>query len=114
MGKAQRAKGYRGEAGVVNAAKEQGLDSWRVPLSGAMAKYKGDVVIMDGEDTHRVIEVKWRANGFKQIYEWKGDNDALVIKADGKERIYCFSENLALELLGRIKKDGKGDGHNVV
>jgi len=113
MGKAQRDKGKRGELDIVHAAKDSGLDAWRIPLSGAMAHYKGDVIIVDATGTEVTIEAKWRAQGFKQIYDFKGDNDVLVLKANGKERIYCFSEGLALELLGRVK-DGKADEGNIL
>jgi hypothetical protein len=34
-----------------------------------------------------VLEIKCRGNGFKQIYSWLEDNDALVLKADNKPEL---------------------------
>ena len=42
-GKASRDKGNRDERDVVNTLDKAGLVAWRVPFSGAMANYPGDV-----------------------------------------------------------------------
>ena len=93
-GKKSRDKGARSERALVNLLREHGLDAVRVPLSGACDGFSGDVLVgCDGcanpncsQPTPRLkIESKVRANGFKQIYNWLDGNDALAIKADGKE-----------------------------
>ena len=98
-GKKSRSKGARSERALVNLLREHGLDAVRVPLSGACKGFRADVEIRgklrisaDGDSvtTHELdpplkIESKVRANGFKQIYNWLDGNDALAIKADGKE-----------------------------
>jgi len=85
MSKAQRDKGYRTENNVRLKALEHGLDAYRVPLSGG-ASIKGDVVVKNSVDEW-VLEIKCRGNGFKQIYSWLEDNDALVLKADNKPEL---------------------------
>jgi Holliday junction resolvase len=89
MGKMQRDKGARVEREI---AKE--LGGMRVPLSGATEFAKGDVV------AHGLtFEVKARANGFKQIYDWLGKNDALIIKADRKEALVVVPISKFKEML---------------
>ncbi len=75
VGKSQRDKGLRAERELAKL-----LGGERVPLSGAAGgSYTGDAV------AHGLrYECKVRAGGFKQLYEWLGDNDALAVKADRK------------------------------
>jgi Holliday junction resolvase len=97
MAKAQRDKGWRTENNVRKKALDHGLEgSYRVPLSGG-ASIKGDVVVKGKGDW--VLEIKCRANGFKQIYDWMGDNDALVIKADNKPELVVLDMGDFFDLL---------------
>ena len=95
MGKSQRQKGYRGEYKLVKLLKKHGLNAKRVPLSGATTFQKGDIMI--GE--YRA-EVKWRKDGFKEIYKWLGDNDFLFIKADRKPYLVVMNIEAFIKLLG--------------
>jgi hypothetical protein len=56
----------------------------RVPLSGAAPGYAGDVKVPG----FGLVECKWRADGFRQLYGWLSDygnaHAALVVKADRK------------------------------
>lgn len=80
MGKFSRDKGSRAERSIVHLAQEHGFGARRVPLSGA-SWIKGDIEWpFLGVD--RKLEVKCRAKGFKQVYDWLGDNYALIVKAD--------------------------------
>lgn len=84
-GKKSRDKGNRREREIVKKYMEmEGVFAHRVPLSGATANYKGDVVVLAGAHEMR-CEVKARANGFKQLYEWIGDNGVLHLIGDRKE-----------------------------
>lgn len=100
MGKAQRDKGWRTENNVRKKALDHGLDaSYRVPLSGG-ASIKGDIVVGKNDSKERwTLEVKCRATGFKQLYDWMGDNDALVIKADGKPEMVVLNMGDFFDLL---------------
>lgn len=66
-GKASRDKGYRSENNLVHHLRAQGWEAHRVPLSGACAGYKADVIAKrDGWEVK--IEVKSRRDLFKKIY----------------------------------------------
>lgn len=85
MGKASRDKGARNERNIVDLIQRHGVEAKRVPLSGMMSGYKGDIQMGSWN-----IECKVRANGFKQIYNWlddceKNDVDFLIIKADRRD-----------------------------
>ncbi len=73
MGKSQRDKGLRSEREFAKL-----IGGERVPLSGAAGgSYTGDVI------AHGLrYECKVRGDGFRQLYEWLGTNDALAVKAD--------------------------------
>ena len=79
-----KSKGSRFEREIVDAAKAHWLDAYRVPLSGAVEGYPGDVVVIDGKGERWVVEAKKRADGFKTLYGWlEGDGiDCLVVGAD--------------------------------
>ena len=87
MGKASRDKGAREERAVVTYWKAQGVDACRVPLSGATDFAKGDVMLHGLQG-----ECKVRADGFKTLYGWLGDNDFLTVRADRQERLYVVTE----------------------
>ena len=99
MGKASRDKGYRAENSSRKKLEANGLDCYRVPPSGGAA-IKNDLVIRKGDPLpvdQWELEVKCRANGFKQIYDWMEGADARVLKADHKRPLvvldlddYCF------------------------
>ena len=68
----------------MKSAQTLGLTAHRVPLSGALADFPGDVVIVDHTGEAWTVEAKKRASGFKQIYSWLEPEhvDVLVIGAD--------------------------------
>lgn len=80
MAAKSRRKGYESERELVLILNAAGHEARRVPLSGAQEGYPGDLIV-DGQRW----EVKRRAAGFKQIYEWLGDNAVLAIRADRRE-----------------------------
>jgi hypothetical protein len=79
VGKKSRTKGGRLEREIVNFCREMGLEAHRVPLSGAVTGYKGDVMVGDFR-----CEVKGRASGdgWKLLVRWLGDNDVLFLRRD--------------------------------
>jgi len=72
MGASQRRKGAVGELAFAKA-----IGGVKVPLSGAVEGYEGDVVAMGLK-----WQVKVRGNGFKSLYEWLKGHDALGLRAD--------------------------------
>lgn len=68
MGKASRDKGGRGERSLRDHLAFCGFRSGRIPLSGAMANFPGDVYAEKDGTTH-LFECKVRAKGFESIYK---------------------------------------------
>lgn len=99
-------KGSRFEREIVDAAKTHWLESYRVPLSGSVEGYPGDVVIIDGKDERWTVEAKKRADGFKTLYGWLDNEaiDCLVIGADRAPPLAVLPLGDFLQLLAeRIK-----------
>ena len=90
MSRSQRLKGVNAERELVRYFRDvRGYHARRVPLSGALAHEKGDVIIevpaLDGDGVNRTtFEAKVRKDGFKQLYDWIDGHDALAIRADRK------------------------------
>ncbi len=85
-GKRSRDKGARGERHLVNYLQGEAFAAERVPLSGAMGGRFGADVSIPVLGVDRRGEVKVRANGFKQIYDWLTPGvDYLFHKSDRNE-----------------------------
>lgn len=82
-GKAPRQKGDRAERAIVKLLQVAGLDAKRVPLSGSVAGYPGDVCVKLG-NREWCLEIKSRKD-FATLYKWLDDRDALVLKANRRE-----------------------------
>jgi hypothetical protein len=97
-GRASRQKGNRLERALVRALQDAGLGAERVPLSGAArGRFGGDLSVpLLGAD--RRVEVKCRASGFRQIYDWLSNFDFLIIKADHKEPLIITRLKLGVEI----------------
>lgn len=105
MGKFSRDKGMRAERNIVGRYIEMdGVFARRVPLSGAQEGYPGDVSVEVGP--HKwTIEVKARADGFRELYKWTSGVDVVHVVADRKEPLAvvpwwlwkCICEKLAKE-----------------
>lgn len=98
MGRASRDKGARAERAIVRALQDAGFASERVPLSGAArGRFGGDVSVpLLGVD--RRVEVKARANGFRQLYDWLAGADFLIVRADRREPLVVLPLKLAIEI----------------
>ncbi|MEI8152178.1 MAG: hypothetical protein WCG92_11330 [Hyphomicrobiales bacterium] len=97
-GRQSRDKGNRTERGIVNALKAKGFAAARVPLSGAAGgRFSGDIVLpLIGRDL--CLEVKARAEGFRELYSWLVDRDVLIVKADRQEALVVVRLSLAAEI----------------
>jgi hypothetical protein len=83
-GRFSRDKGARTERALVHLLQQAGFAAERVPLSGAaLGRFGGDISVPVRGVDHR-IEVKCRAAGFRQLYTWLAEHDALVVKADNR------------------------------
>lgn len=100
VGKFSRDKGARIERAMVDLFKAAGFNAQRVPLSGAArGGFKGDVSIDPLLGERRRLEVKGRASGFGQIYNWLSDNYALIVKADRAEPLVILPLKEALRVV---------------
>jgi hypothetical protein len=69
-----------------------------MPLSGAVGgRFSGDVVVpLMGRDL--CVEVKARAEGFRELYSWLTERDVLIVKADRQEPLVIMRLTLAAEI----------------
>lgn len=102
-GKRSRDKGARGERHLVNYLQGHAFAAERVPLSGASGgSFKGDVSVPIGGADRR-LEVKVRADGFRELYGWLDDNFALVLKADRRETLVVLRLRDGVEIAKRAE-----------
>ena len=90
-------KGNRVERNMVIKHRELGIDAVeRVPLSGQLEGYKGDVNILD-----LTAEVKARKNdtGFRQVKQWIGELPILFIVEDRHEPLVVCTWQLYKEFI---------------
>jgi hypothetical protein len=69
-----------------------------VPLSGSVGgRFGGDIVLpLMGRDL--CVEVKARADGFRELYCWLNQRDVLIVKADRHEPLVVLRMSLAAEI----------------
>ncbi len=105
-GRRSRDKGARAERSISNALRANGIAAVRVPLSGATGgRFAGDIVLpLMGRDL--CVEVKARADGFRELYSWLDQRDVLIVKADRQEPLVVVRLSLAAE----IAKGGTENG----
>ena len=96
-----RDKGLRAERAIVRFLQERGFAAERVPLSGsAGGSYLGDLTV-PVLNIDRVVEVKCRADGFRELYRWLTDRDLLIIRADRSEPLVILRLKLAAEIAAK-------------
>lgn len=80
MASSSKRKGSRVEREIVRMHQDAGIVATKVPLSGALEGFPGDIVVAD----HFGGEVKARKNGagFSTLERWLGDLDILFLKRD--------------------------------
>ena len=101
-GRRSRSKGDRTERSIVNALLSNGIAAVRVPLSGAAGgRFAGDIVLpLLGRDL--CVEVKARADGFRELYCWLNQRDVLIVKADRQEPLVVLRLSLAADIAKRV------------
>ena len=97
-GRRSRNKGSRTDRGIVNALQAKGIAAVRVPLSGSVGgRFAEDIVLpLMGRDL--CVEVKARADGFRELYCWLKQRDVLILKADRQEPLVVLLMSLAVEI----------------
>src|SRR5689334_19028766 len=84
-GRSMSGRRSRTKRAIVNAIKASGIAAERVPLSGSVGgRFAGDVILpLKGRDL--CVEVKARADGFRELYSWLDGRDVLIVKADRRQ-----------------------------
>ena len=97
-GRSPRQKGNRAERALVAFLQDRGFAAERVPLSGAArGRFAGDLSVpVLGVD--RRVEVKVRGYGFRRLYDWLGNHDFLIVKADRLEPLVVLRLKFASEI----------------
>jgi hypothetical protein len=73
VGKKSRDKGYRGEHEWVQELLGMGIQAWRVPLSGAVRGFEGDVVAKLS-----MGDVTWSVKRRKKLPKWLKELPAAI------------------------------------
>jgi hypothetical protein len=97
-GSGPRIKGARTERSIVNALKTGGIAAVRVPLSGAVGgRFRGDIMLpLLGREL--CVEVKARADGFRELCSWLYGRHMLIVKGDRQESLAVPRLSLAAEI----------------
>ena len=101
MGKFSRSKGARFERFLVNKFQETGFAAEKVSRSG----YDGHDLCLPLLGIDRRVEVKSRAHGFAQLYDWLDNSDLLIIKRDRGTPLVVVPLDLAIEVARKAEKN---------
>ena len=110
-GSSSQRKGKRAEREVARLLRDAGIPARRVPLSGSVEGFLGDVVIELG-DRELVGEVKRRRDGFKELYRWLEGRDLLFCRADRRGWVVVMPVEIFIELVREVRCDELFDGGN--
>jgi Holliday junction resolvase len=94
MGRQSRDKGARAERELVRLLQDGGMAAEKV---SGMYKPGPDVSVPFRGKKDLRVEVKIRATGFSQLYEWLKDRDALAIRQNGRKWLVVVPIELAIE-----------------
>lgn len=100
QGRSNKIKGSRVEREIVHLHKDNNIDAKRVPLSGAVEGYKGDIIIsLPNKELVAEVKARKNGNGFTTIEKWLGDNDILFLKRNNVKPLVVLPFNIYVELI---------------
>ena len=111
MTKMQRDKGNRVERELNKYFQQQGFFSKKVPLSGAVEHYKGDLILKLMDKDYQV-EVKARKDGFKTIHKFLKSNDILALKSNNKPFLLVLEIDKFIEIVRAKNVESRKDCKN--
>ena len=100
MGKREKRKGYLGEAEIVKKLQDRGVNCMRVPMSGAIWSWKGDIDFFNGIKG----EVKRRKRINKLFYEMLLNAHFGFIRADNEDWLVVMGLDEFAEMYKAWKK----------
>ena len=93
-GKRSRNKGQRGELALVHLLQDNGFAAEKI---SGLYKPGADISVpFLGVD--RLVEVKIRANGFRELYRWLVGRDLLIVRSNRSEPLVVLPMSLAIEV----------------
>jgi hypothetical protein len=94
MAAKSRRKGARGELALVHLLQSHGFAGEKI---SRMYKPGADLSVpLLGVD--RLVEVKVRANGFRELYRWLVGRDFLIVRADRSEPLVVLPLRVAISI----------------
>ena len=105
MSSKAKIKGTRVENEIVKLYKKEGYKARRQPMSGAISAFPHDVFIDDlHEGTNAEVKARKNGEGFKQLEDWKGKADLLILKRNNKSPMVVMDWELYRIYLNDIKR----------
>jgi hypothetical protein len=92
--RASRRKGATEERAMVRYLQARGFAAEKSSRTG----YRGPDLTVPLLGIERVVEVKCRANGFRELYAWLADRDILIVRANRREPLVILPMWLASEI----------------
>lgn len=104
MSSKAKIKGTRVENEIVKLFQKEGYQARRQPMSGAISAFPHDVSINDlHEGTNAEVKARKNGEGFKQLEDWKGQADLLILKRNNKSPMVVMDWELYRLYLNDIK-----------
>ena len=94
MANKSRRKGACEERALVRYLQARGFAAEKTSRTG----YRGPDLTVPLLGIERVVEVKCRANGFRELYTWLADRDILIVRANRREPLCILPMWLASEI----------------
>ena len=92
--RASRRKGAAEERALVRFLQQRGFAAEKSSRTG----YRGPDLTVPLLGIERVVEVKCRANGFRELYAWLTDRDILIVRANRREPLCILPMWLGAEI----------------
>jgi len=103
MGRRERDKGIRAERALVNLLDAVGVYAHRVPLSGSMDGYKGDLLIPQWFGD-LPVEVKHRNDIADRLWQWMKGRAALFVKRDRRPWLVVMPLAAMVDLINKSQQ----------
>jgi hypothetical protein len=93
-GRRSRDKGARTERAIAKVRRANGFAAAKV----SRADQPGHDIVLTLSGRDLCVEVKARANGFRELYSWLDGRDALIVKSNYQEPLVILRLSLATDI----------------
>jgi hypothetical protein len=108
--RASRRKGADEERAIARYLQSRGFAAVKSSRNG----YRGPDLTVPLLGVERVVEVKCRANGFRELYAWLADRDILIVRANRREPLCILPMWLASEIAAEAEGQPFGPNRPLV